>query len=37
MLISAPPPSGQAEIDTRQIDSTQDGVSTAADGAAERP
>jgi hypothetical protein len=36
MLIGAPPPARQALIDTRQIYSTQDRFSSAADQAAER-
>jgi hypothetical protein len=35
MPIGAPPPARQAQIDTRQIDSTQDGFSSAADDAAQ--
>jgi len=31
MLIRAPTTAGQTQIDTRQIDSTQDGPSSAAD------
>jgi hypothetical protein len=36
VLIGAPSPARQAQIDTRQIDSTQDVPSGAADGAAEQ-
>jgi hypothetical protein len=35
VLIGAAPPARQAQIDARQIDSTQDGPSRAAYGAAD--